>query len=103
VKTPIACTLSADSAQAQLREWSDVLASATVGGLRTSRTEIVFPLAEDLGHLGEVVALARREKACCTFFRFSIEIGVESVELRISVPSEAVAVLDDFQALVTPE
>ena len=81
---------------------SQLLAKATVGALRTSPTEIVFHLADDLAHLTEVVALARREKACCSFFRFTVEIDVESVELKVSVPAEAAGVLDDFQALITP-
>ena len=101
VGIPIACTVSADSARAQLAEWSDLLARASVGGRRASPTEIVFRLADDLGHLPEVVALARREKACCSFFRFTMEIETESVELTVGVPTEAAAVLDHFQALIT--
>lgn len=102
VRVPIACSLSAEGAQAQLNDWSELLARATVGGRRTSPTELAFGLAEDPIHLLEVVALARREKACCPFFRFSIELDVQSIELRISVPAAAAAVLDEFQAKIGP-
>lgn len=69
MEIPVACTLPKGSARVQLREWRDLLAQATVGARRTSPTELVFPLADDLAHLPEVVALARQEKACCSFFQ----------------------------------
>jgi hypothetical protein len=100
VQIPIACTLSADTARTQLREWSDLLATAAVAGRRTSPTEVIFELAEQMDHLPELVALARREKQCCTFFRFTLEIEPDAVELRISVPAEASAALDGFQDLI---
>ena len=40
--------------------------------------------------------LAQREKACCGFFRFAVELEVDSRRLRVEVPADAVGVLDDF-------
>ncbi len=49
--------------------------------------------------LGEVVDLARREKACCPFFDFSLEIGADALTLRVVAPADATAVLDELARL----
>jgi hypothetical protein len=42
--------------------------------------------------------LAQREKACCPFFEFSLDIGAESLCLRLRVPDDAAPVLDGLLA-----
>lgn len=69
----VACSRTPAGAQSQLGEWRDPLAA--------------------------VVALAQREKACCPFFGFAIEIAADSLALQVTVPPDAVALLDSFAQL----
>jgi hypothetical protein len=100
VTVPIACTLSETAARSQLGEWHELLAAIAVGSDRVSPTEVRFRLGDDLGRLGELVRLAQREKACCEFFDFRLLIDSGAVALGVSVPPEAVLVLDDFAGTV---
>ena len=94
MQIPIACSLSESSARDQLDDWRQLLSDA----VRLSPTELSLPISDEPGQLEEIVALAQREKACCPFFDFLIHIEAEGVALHISVPPEAVAVLDALGA-----
>ena len=96
---PIACSLTEAAARAQLEEWRALLASAVAATERVSPSELSFRLKEDLGQLEAVVRLAQREKACCAFFDFSILVDAGAVALRVSVPADAAAILDNFARL----
>ncbi len=96
---PIACTLSAADAHDQIDEWRALLATEAVEARRVSPTQLHFRLQDDSARLGEIVSLARREKACCPFFDFSLMIEPDAVRLAISVPEAGVPVLDTFADL----
>ena len=53
--------------------------------------------------LADAADLARREKACCDFFEFSIAIEADALWLSVRVPAEASLVLDDFAQLISAD
>ncbi len=79
-----------------------MLATASLESKRESDRSIHIRLRNGPDDLVRVADLASREKACCGFFEFSIEIGADSNWLVIEVPVDAVAALDGFAALVPP-
>jgi hypothetical protein len=93
---PIACSLSAADAHDQVDEWRALLATAATETWRVSPTRLQFRLGEDPTRVGEIVSLARREKACCPFFDFSLMIEPDAVSLVIVVPEDGIPVLDSF-------
>jgi hypothetical protein len=94
VQIAIACSLSESSARDQLGEWRQLLSDA----VRLSPTELSLPISDRPGQVEAIVRLAQREKACCPFFDFKIHIEAEHAVLQMSVPPEAVAVLDALSA-----
>jgi hypothetical protein len=99
VDIPIACSLTPAGAQSQLGEWRTLLAAAVTGVQRPAPTTLMLRLREDPGQLAAVVALAQREKACCPFFGFAIEIAADGLTLQVTVPPDAVSLLDGFAQL----
>jgi hypothetical protein len=95
----IACSLSAFDARDQLEEWRALLGTEAVEIRRVTPTELIVRLQDDPARLSEIITLARREKACCPFFDFSLRIEPDAVSLAISVPDDGVPVLDAFAAL----
>jgi hypothetical protein len=67
---------------------------------RTSAHQFRFLLGASTVAVRDAADLAQREKACCSFFEFSIELDVASWWLVIRVPPEAAPVLADFAALL---
>jgi hypothetical protein len=100
VEIPIACTLDAAAARSQLDEWRALFARMVVGTDRPERGHLRLHLGRDLDGLGHLVTLAQREKDCCRFFDFAIEIDTDAATLVVRVPDEAAAILDQFAALV---
>jgi hypothetical protein len=100
VDIPIACSLTPAGARSQLDEWRALLAAAVTGTERPGPAVLSLRLRDDPGQLAAVVALAQREKACCPFFGFALEIGADSVALQVSVPPDAVSILDGFAQLI---
>lgn len=98
VDVPIACSLAAPAARSQLDEWRALLATASVAAERVSPARLSLRLRDDLDQVGTVISLAQREKACCPFFDFTIEIEADRVTLHISVPADAAGILDSFSA-----
>lgn len=96
VTVPIACSLTAGAARSQMGEWRELLTASVVAAERISPTTVSFQLGEDLDQLSAIVRLAQREKACCPFFDFAILIDTDRVALRISVPADAIDILDSF-------
>ena len=100
MKIPIACSLDAGDAKAQLKEWQQLLGRVDHRD-RVSSTRLELSPLEG-SDIAELVQLARREVACCPFFTFTIEIGHERLILAVEVPDEAVEVLDELMADARP-
>ena len=96
MRIPIACSLSESAARSQLGEWHTLLESSVVATDRPCPSELSLRLRPDLAQLESIVRLAQREKACCPFFDFAIAIEAEAIALRVSVPPDAVSLLDGF-------
>ncbi len=94
-RVPIACTLTADAAIGRLAEWETFL-STGVKWVETETNSVTLILIGGSDVLLTATDLAEREKTCCSFFQFSIELdGIES-RLHIEVPSEAKPILSDL-------
>lgn len=50
----------------------------------------------------EVRALVRREQNCCAFLRFQLIEGKQTVQLTITVPSDASTVADEILGYFEP-
>ena len=94
MKIPISCAIPPGEARSQLREWK---------ALRrlVNRAERVSPNRLELNLLPEadiasIAVLAQKEKACCPFFSFTIEISDDHLALVVEVPDDAIEVLDDL-------
>jgi hypothetical protein len=87
-RLPVACTLQPSEVPARLSEWQALLAHAVekteIGdGVRVQFDDSVDPTA--------VVDLAARERDCCAFFTFAVELSPDGVALEIRAPGEAAA------------
>lgn len=101
MRIPIACTLTADAADDRIGEWRRFLAAGSIGGFeRRSDHHLRVQLDPSTRALEAVVDLAQREKACCGFFEFSIDLDADRSWLSVRVPPEASSILDDFAALL---
>jgi len=95
LSVPVACTLEPDAVGDRIGEWRTFLATRVddvrhegpVGRMRLRSGDDTLLVAVDL---------AQREKACCGFFRFSVELEADARWLRVEVPPDAVGILDDF-------
>jgi hypothetical protein len=100
-RVPIACTLTADAAIERLAEWETFLATG-VQWVETEANSATLILIGGSDVLLAATDLAEREKTCCSFFQFSIELdGIES-RLHIEVPSEAEPILSDLLTRLPP-
>jgi hypothetical protein len=95
---PIACSLTAAAADDRIDEWRRFLAACVDAAERTSPQQLRMHLTPTTG-LAAAVDLAQREKACCDFFEFEIDIESDALWLSVRVPAEASLVLDDFARL----
>ncbi len=100
MRIPLACTLSADAATGRVEEWRGFLASSVVHVERTSDRQLRLRLDDSTTALTTAVDLAQREKACCEFFEFSLELEVTSRWLVVRVPSEASDLLTQLATLI---
>jgi hypothetical protein len=100
VRIPLACALSADAATGRVEEWRGFLASSVVQVERTSDRQLRLRLVDSPTALTTAVDLAQREKACCAFFEFSLELEATSRWLVVRVPSEATDLLTQFATLI---
>jgi hypothetical protein len=100
MQVPIACILATGDAAERVSEWREALANSVTSLARPTARRVELRLVHDPGRIGMVVDLASREKACCDFFDFTIEIDARGATLIVAVPDEAVAVLDEFASMV---
>jgi hypothetical protein len=96
METPIACTLEAEAARAQLDAWRELLAGAVERRNRVAPGRLELVLAPGFDQVDALVRLGQRETTCCAFFTFSVAIGAEALTLVIEAPDDAASVLDEF-------
>ena len=99
VDVPIVCSLNAEAADGRIREWRTFLSGSVVSTERRGNVLRLGLVVSD-GVLANAADLAAREKTCCPFFDFAIEIEPEARTLRVEVPEEASQVLEDFARLL---
>jgi hypothetical protein len=99
VQVPIACTLAAGAATERVEEWRAALRTSVTAATRTAPGRVELRLAEGPSAAGQLVDLARREKACCGFFTFAVHIDAEGATMVVEVPDDAAGLLDAFAAL----
>jgi hypothetical protein len=100
MRIPIACTLTSESAAARLEEWRYFLAHSTGAVEKAGDLQLRVQLDDSPRTLEAAVDLARREKACCGFFEFAIEVEADASWLAIKVPPDAADTLEGFVSLL---
>ena len=100
MRAPIACTLTADGARERSEEWRNFLAGSAGTLERISPQCIRIRLDPSAKAVESAADLAQREKACCAFFDFAIEIEADAFWLRVRVPPEASSTLEEFATLL---
>ncbi|MGB8198043.1 MAG: hypothetical protein WCF25_13685 [Acidimicrobiales bacterium] len=76
-------------------EWRQFLVDNVVATVRT-KSSVRLRLADGDDVIADAIDLARREKACCAFFDFELELLADEVWLRIEAPPEAASLLVDL-------
>lgn len=98
MRKPIACSLDESSAHGQLDEWRTALTANVATMQRVDAQTLEMRLRPE-ADLVAIVALAKREIACCAFFGFAINLDADGATFVATVPPEAVTILDGFAAL----
>jgi len=97
----IACTLTPDSVVDRMGEWRTFLSTMVTSVERvTNQTTLTLVGGGDALLLA--TDLAEREKACCPFFQFSIELEGLEGRLLIGVPTEAAEILTGLLGVTHP-
>ena len=99
MRFPLACTLTPGAAHDRVDEWRQFFARSVVAMERTSAHDLRFQLDGSTSAVRDAADLAQREKACCSFFEFSIESEAAGWWLVVRVPPDAAPVLAEFAAL----
>ena len=99
MQIPIVCSLSSTDLAERVDERKDFF-TTTVEAVERAYGSVRLRLARSEPALAAAASLAEREKECCAFFEFSLELGTDGWWLRIAVPSEAQAILDELVSLV---
>ncbi len=99
VRIPIACTLTSTDAADRIDEWRGFIGECVSTAERTGH-ELRLALQSGDSPLLRAADLAAREKTCCEFFSFAIEIESDARALVITVPAEASDILDDMTRIV---
>lgn len=102
MEIPVACSLSGAVARAQVEEWRRLIAASVSATDWVSPTELALHLHGDLSGLTPITRLAQREKACCPFFAFTLQIQADSVALHVRAPEDATALLYEFARFAEP-
>jgi hypothetical protein len=100
MQKPIECTLTSEDAATRVDEWRRFMQESIDTAQVVGDDQLRLLLNPRPDVLPVAVDLARREKSCCQFFDFSIQIQEESCWLVISVPHQAAPVLADFARLL---
>ena len=98
---PIACTLTPEGVVDRMEEWRTFL-STMVTKIERTTNQATLTLREGSKALLMATDLAEREKACCPFFQFSIELEGLDGRLLVGVPIEAEKILTDLLRVTPP-
>jgi hypothetical protein len=93
IQIPIACTLSAGDRTTRGDAWHQFLETNVAEIIRTETSARMRLNAGDEA-LVSAVDLARREKVCCAFFEFQLEILPDALWLAVRSPAEGSTILD---------
>ena len=100
VRIPITCSLTPESAGDRVQEWRDFFANWIDAADKRNDGELRLRLNRSENALVLAADLAEREKACCGFFDFSIELQSDERWLVVQVPDDAAGVLDGIVTLL---
>ncbi len=100
VRIPVACSLTPESAADRVQEWRTFFAEWIHAAEKANDRELRLRLDTSEKALLVAADLAEREKACCGFFDFSIELQPDERWLVIRVPHDAAGVLRDIVSLL---
>jgi hypothetical protein len=100
MRVPIACTLTSDAAAARLEEWRCFFTHSIDTVEWVKNVHVRVRLINSTQAVLAAVDLARREKACCAFFAFSIDVEADASWLSVTVPPAAAEILADFASLL---
>jgi MerR family copper efflux transcriptional regulator len=92
---PIACTLTGAQQKERGDEWRHFLADDVVEVARTD-SSARLRLNDESDVILTAVDLARREKACCAFFEFRLDVLDDAIWLVVDAPAEAASILDEL-------
>jgi hypothetical protein len=98
---PIACTLAPDGVADRMEEWRTFL-STMVTKVEQVTNQATLTLLRDGETLVVATDLAEREKACCPFFQFSIEVDAFWARLLVGVPLGAEGILTGLLTVSSP-
>ncbi|MDX6286862.1 MAG: hypothetical protein QOG53_2347 [Frankiales bacterium] len=99
---PIECTLTPVNAVDRVDEWRTFLAT-NIDDVVLDDAQARLRLRPSDAVTLAAIELAAREKACCAFFTFSIDIHVDQHWLVVGVPEDAAPVLREFLSLLPKE
>jgi hypothetical protein len=99
-RVPIACTLTVDQAADRGEEWRTFLGTRVERVVRQPGVARLLLAAGD-ETLVMAADLAEREKGCCAFFTFAIELDGGDRWLRVEAPADAEPVLDQLFAIAS--
>lgn len=98
---PVACTLDEPDGDRRIDQWRHTLGGLVTGVERSQPEQLRLTLADDPDRITQLLALAKAEKSCCSFFDFTLAIDADTTSLVIGVPPGSETILDDF-ARLTP-
>jgi MerR family copper efflux transcriptional regulator len=98
MRKPIACSLDDSSARDQVDRWRAALTAAVITTERVDAQTVEMRLRPD-ADVAAIIALARREIACCPFFGFRINLDADGATFVTTVPADAAPILDAFATL----
>lgn len=87
--TPIVCTLDAAEIPDRLAAWQDLMASSTRDDIADGVRLALSPAVA----LADVARLVEAERACCSFFSFTLTADEHGAALEIRGPADAVEML----------
>ena len=90
-----ACTLSEAEGDQRIDQWRHALGGLVTGVERPQPGQLRLTLADDPERVMQLLALAKAEKGCCSFFDFSLAIDADTT-LVVRVPAGSETILDAF-------